>query len=63
MEPIQGAKRLGRERLGLRGEFALALLPTVVVLAVFALVETFSKQRLLFAKVCSQLSQMMAATR
>jgi hypothetical protein len=53
LEPIQGAKRQGRERLGLRGEFALALLPTVVVLAVFALVETFSKQRLLFAGLAS----------
>jgi CBS-domain-containing membrane protein len=53
LEPIQGAKRQGRERLSLRGEFALALLPTVVVLAVFALVETFSKQRLLFASLAS----------
>lgn len=42
-----------RSRLSLQGEFVLALLPTVMVLAVFALVEVLSKQRLLFASLAS----------
>ena len=41
-------QRSRRSRLSLQGEFVLALLPTVIVLAVFALVEVLSKQRLLF---------------
>lgn len=53
LQPIQGAARPQRRRLNLRGEFLLALLPTVVVLAVLALLEVFSRQRLLFASLAS----------
>ncbi len=42
-----------RRRLNLRGEFALALLPTATVLAVLALVEALSRQRLLFASLAA----------
>lgn len=44
------AKRI-RRRLPLKGEFLLALLPTVTILAVLALVEGVSRQRLLFASL------------
>lgn len=37
----------------LRTDLALAIMPTVVVLAVFALVETWSHQKLLFASLAS----------
>ncbi len=53
LRPIPGADRPKRRRLNLRGEFLLALLPTVVVLAVLALLEVFSRQRLLFASLAS----------
>ncbi len=53
LKPVEGAKRSLRSRLSLQGEFVLALLPTVIVLAVFALVEVLSKQRLLFASLAS----------
>lgn len=42
-----------RRRLGLQGELLLALLPTATVLLVLALVEAFSRQRLLFASLAS----------
>lgn len=42
-----------RRRLSLRGELALALGPTITVLLVFALVEAWSHQRLLFASLAS----------
>lgn len=42
-----------RRRLGLRGEFALAALPTATVLLVLALVEALARQRLLFASLAS----------
>lgn len=42
-----------RRRLPLKGEFALALLPTATVLVVLALVEGVSRQRLLFASLAS----------
>ena len=45
--------RSGRRRLTMRGEFALALLPTVTVLAVFGLIEWLSHQRLLYASLAS----------
>jgi CBS-domain-containing membrane protein len=45
--------RLGRPRLGLRAELLLVALPTATVLLVFALVETFTKQRLLFASLAA----------
>ena len=44
---------VGRRRLNLRAELLLALLPTVTVLAVLALVEAYSHQRLLFASLAS----------
>lgn len=45
--------RRRRQRIGLKGEFALALLPTLTVLVVLALVEMLSNQRLLFASLAS----------
>ena len=53
LKPIDGAGRGPRRRLTLKGEFALALLPTLVVLLVFSLVELLSRQRLLFASLAS----------
>ena len=53
LKPIEGARRPARQRLTLKTEFALALLPTLVVLAVFSLVELLSRQRLLFASLAS----------
>jgi CBS-domain-containing membrane protein len=53
LKPIEGAVRGARRRLGLRGEFFLALGPTVTVLLVLALVEALSQQRLLFASLAS----------
>lgn len=37
----------------LRAQLALALLPTIIVLAVFALVDVWARQRLLFASLAS----------
>lgn len=42
-----------RRRLGRRHELMLALLPTLTILSVFALVDTFSHQQLLFASLAS----------
>jgi len=42
LKPLQGANRSLRRRLNLKGEFALALLPTVTVLGVLGLVEALS---------------------
>jgi CBS-domain-containing membrane protein len=42
-----------RHRIGLKGELALALMPTAIVLLVLVLVETLSRQRLLFASLAS----------
>ncbi|MBD2054517.1 HPP family protein [Oculatella sp. FACHB-28] len=53
LKPIEGANRSLRSRLSLQGEFALALAPTVVILAVLAFVEVLSRQRLLFASLAS----------
>lgn len=53
LKPVEGANRSLRERLDLKGEFALAFVPTVTVLLVFALVEVLSQQRLLFASLAS----------
>lgn len=53
LKPIPGANRRLRQHLGLRGEFALALLPTVTILLVLGLVEVLSRQRLLFASLAS----------
>lgn len=53
LKPGQPALRAKRQRLGLKGEFALALLPTLTVLIVLGLVEVLSRQRLLFASLAS----------
>lgn len=53
LKPIKGASRPLRRRLNLKEEFVLALLPTVTVLIVFAFIEVFSRQRLLFASLAS----------
>lgn len=53
LKPVEGVNRALRSRLSLKGEFALALLPTIVVLVVLALTEAFSQQRLLFASLAS----------
>jgi len=53
LKPMEGANRSLRRRLDLKGEFALALLPTLTMLAVLGLVESFSHQRLLFASLAS----------
>lgn len=42
-----------RERLDMRGELALALLPTLTILLVLGLIEALSHQRLLFASLAS----------
>jgi CBS-domain-containing membrane protein len=53
LKPIQGANRSLRRRLDLKGELALATAPTITILAVLALVEVISRQRLLFASLAS----------
>ena len=53
LKPIEGANRSLRRRLDIRGELLLALMPTLTVLVVFALVEVLSRQRLLFASLAS----------
>lgn len=53
LKPIQGANRALRRRLSIKGEFALALAPTTIILLVLALVEALSRQRLLFASLAS----------
>ena len=51
--PGDGQHQEPRRRFGLRGELALALPPTLVVLAVLGLLEVFSRQRVLFASLAS----------
>jgi len=53
LKPLRGAARSLRGRLNLKGEFALALAPTLTILVVLALVEALSRQRLLFASLAS----------
>ncbi len=53
LKPVEGANRALRRRLSLKGELALALVPTLTVLAVLGLVEVLSQQRLLFASLAS----------
>lgn len=53
LRPLPGANRALRQRLTLRGEFALAFLPTVTVLGMLGLVEVLSQQRLLFTSLAS----------
>jgi CBS-domain-containing membrane protein len=53
LEPLTQSTFRQRRRLRLRDEFLLALLPTAMILFVLFLVETFSRQRLLFASLAS----------
>lgn len=53
LKPLEGAQRRLRERLDIRGELILALLPTATVLIVFGAVEVLTEQRLLFASLAS----------
>lgn len=53
LEPSPPALRRQRERLPLKGELALAALPTLTVLGVLAAVEMVTAQRLLFASLAS----------
>lgn len=53
LQPLQGANRSLRRRLDWKGELALAIAPTAIVLIVLALVESLSRQRLLFASFAS----------
>lgn len=53
LKPIKGANRAIRKNLNLTEEFVLAILPTATVLIVFAFIEVFSRQRLLFASLAS----------
>ena len=53
IQPSSRSVRAARRRLGWRHELLLVLLPTITVLAVIALVERFSEQRLLFASLAS----------
>lgn len=53
IQPSKRQLRVARQRLGWRGEILLALLPTITVLIVIAVVERFSQQRLLFASLAS----------
>lgn len=53
IKPSPSPIRRARQRLSLRGELTLAALPTATVLAVLALVEALTEQRLLFASLAS----------
>lgn len=53
LKPIKGAARKARRKIGWKGEFVLALLPTLTVIIVLAFVESLSHQRLLFASLSS----------
>ncbi len=53
IQPSSRETRSARRRLPWRHELLLVLLPTITVLAVVALVERFSQQRLLFASLAS----------
>ena len=52
LKPIDRAAQKAR-RLTVKGELALALFPTLTILIVLALLEAFSRQRLLFASLAS----------
>lgn len=53
LKPIAGADRGGRQRLDLKGEFLLALFPTVTILLVLWTVEAVADRRVLFAALAS----------
>ena len=47
------AERAIRQRLSVRGELALAVLPTLTILLMLAFIEHFGRQRILFASLAS----------
>ena len=53
LKSTQSSRHSIRNRLGLKGEFALAAAPTTTILIVMAFVEVLSRQRLLFASLAS----------
>jgi CBS-domain-containing membrane protein len=53
LEPGNTARRRLRRRLTLKGEFTLAILPTLTVLLVLGLIQALTEQRLLFASLAS----------
>ena len=53
LRSLDGRENAAREQLDWKREFALVVLPTLTVLAVFALVEIFSHQRLLFVSLAA----------
>jgi ABC-type proline/glycine betaine transport system permease subunit len=53
LKPVEGANRALRRRLDLTDALLLAFTLSVVILVVFALVEVFSKQRVLFASLAT----------
>lgn len=53
LRPLDGRENAARRQLDWKSEFTLALLPTLTVLGVFALVEAFSSQRLLFVSLAA----------
>ena len=53
LKSVKANRRVLREKLDLKGEFILALLPTLIVLSVLGLVEVLSRQRILFASLAS----------
>ena len=53
MERFSRITHRGRGRFSLKGEIALATLPTFTVLVVMVLIENFARQRLLFASLAS----------
>ena len=53
LQPIEGASRPARSRLRLRHELVLVLMPTLMMLCVLVLLESLSRQRLLFASLAS----------
>jgi CBS-domain-containing membrane protein len=53
LKPLQGANRQLRRKLDLKGEIALAIAPTAIVLLVMGFVEALTQQRLLFASLAS----------
>lgn len=52
-EPLESSIRSWRRRLPVGSEIVLVLMPTLTVIAMLVLLETFSEQRLLFASLAS----------
>ena len=53
LQPSKPSSRRGRQRLSRKDELLLALLPTATILIVLGVVETLTKQRILFASLAS----------